>query len=90
MATADIEDTTVETFSNQLHGELRQPGDDGYEEARTLWNAMIDKEPALIAQCTGTADVIAAVNFARDLDLRLAVKGRGHNVAGRPCVRTAS
>jgi FAD/FMN-containing dehydrogenase len=43
---------------------------------------MIDKEPAIIARCTGTADVIAAVNFARDLDLRLAVKGGGHNVAG--------
>jgi FAD/FMN-containing dehydrogenase len=82
MATADLEETTVETFSNQLNGEVLQPGDDDYEEARTVWNAMIDKEPAVIARCTGAADVIAAVNFARDLDLRPAVKGGGHNVAG--------
>lgn len=82
MATADLEETTVETFSNQLHGEVLQPGDNGYDEARTVWNAMIDKEPGVIARCTGAADVIAAVNFARDLDLRLSVKGGGHNVAG--------
>jgi FAD/FMN-containing dehydrogenase len=82
MATADLEATTVEAFSDQLRGSVLRPGDEGYDEARTVWNAMIDKEPAIIARCTGTADVIAAVNFARDLDLRLAVKGGGHNVAG--------
>jgi FAD/FMN-containing dehydrogenase len=83
MATIDtLEATTVEAFSDQLLGEVLQPGDDGYDEARTVWNAMIDKEPAVIARCTGAADVIAAVNFARDLGLRLAVKGGGHNVAG--------
>jgi FAD/FMN-containing dehydrogenase len=83
MATTDtLEDATVETFANQLHGEALRPGADGYDEARTLWNAMIDKEPAVIARCTGAADVIAAVEFARDLDLPLAVKGGGHNVAG--------
>lgn len=82
MATADLEATTVESFSDQLHGEALQSGDAGYDDARTVWNAMIDKKPAVIARCTGAADVIAAVDFARDLDLRLAVKGGGHNVAG--------
>jgi FAD/FMN-containing dehydrogenase len=77
-----VEETTVETFREQIHGGLLQPEDDGYDEARTLWNAMIDKEPAFIVRCTGTADVITAVNFARDLDLRLSVHGGGHNVAG--------
>lgn len=79
----DLEETTVESFREQVHGEVLQPGDEGYDDARTVWNAMIDKEPAVIARCQGTADVIAAVNFARDLDLPLAVKGGGHNVAGK-------
>ena len=73
MATADLEQSTVESFADQLRGSLLQPGGAEYEEARTVWNAMIDKRPRLIARCRGAADVIAAVNFARDLDLRLAV-----------------
>jgi FAD/FMN-containing dehydrogenase len=82
MATANLAQTTVDSFTEQLRGQVLQPGDDGYDEARSVWNAMIDKEPALVARCTGAADVVAAVDFARDLDLRLAVKGGGHNVAG--------
>lgn len=82
MATLDLASSTIDAFADQLRGPLVQPGDEGYEEARTVWNAMIDKEPSLIARCQGTADVIAAVNFARDLDLDLSVKGGGHNVAG--------
>lgn len=81
-STNQIEGTTIEAFSDQLRGDVLQQGDEGYEEASTIWNAMIDKEPAVIAQCSGTADVLAAVEFARDLDLPLAVKGGGHNVAG--------
>ncbi|WP_226483275.1 FAD-binding oxidoreductase [Natrinema amylolyticum] len=81
--TEPLESTTVQTFREQLHGEVLQPDDEGYDEARSVWNAMIDKEPALIACCTGASDVIAAVNFARDLDLELAVHGGGHNVAGK-------
>ncbi|SEP16159.1 FAD/FMN-containing dehydrogenase [Halogranum amylolyticum] len=80
--TQPLEETTIQTFSDQIHGEVLQPDDEGYDEARTIWNAMIDKEPAVIARCTGTADVMTAVDFARDLSLRLAVKGGGHNVAG--------
>ena len=82
MATADLERATIESFENQLRGDALRPDEQGYDEARTVWNGMIDREPAMIAQCTGAADVIAAVDFARDLDLPLAVKGGGHNIAG--------
>lgn len=81
--THPLEETTIQTFSDQIHGEVLQPGDDGYDEARSVWNAMIDKEPAAIARCTGAADVITAVDYARESDLLLSVKGGGHNVAGK-------
>lgn len=81
MAT-NIEDTTLDAFEVQLHGDVLRRETERYDEARSLWNAMIDKHPMAIARCTGTADVLAAVEFARDLDLPLAVKGGGHNVAG--------
>jgi FAD/FMN-containing dehydrogenase len=81
-STNAIEDTTMDAFDDQVRGDVLQPGDDGYDEARTVWNVMIDKTPAGIVQCAGTADVMAAVDFARDLDIPLAVKGGGHNVAG--------
>jgi FAD/FMN-containing dehydrogenase len=64
-------------------GCLLEPGDGGYEEARRLHNGMIDKRPALIAQCRSTADVIDAVNLGRDAGVELAVRGGGHGVAGR-------
>ena len=80
--TRSLEQTTIQTFDEQIHGDVLQPGKEGYDEARTVWNAMIDREPAVIVRCSGTADVIAAVNFARDLDLRLSIHGGGHNVAG--------
>ncbi len=66
-----------------FRGEVVRPGDASYDEVRRVWNGMIDKHPALIARCSGTADVMAAVNFARDHNLPLSVRGGGHNVAGR-------
>ena len=77
-----LAEETVETFGQQLRGSLLTPVDDGFEEATRLWNGMIDKTPALVAQPTGTADVVAAVNFVRDHDLLLSIKGGGHNIAG--------
>lgn len=65
-----------------MRGAILQPGENGYEEARRVWNGMIERYPAAIARCTGAADVMAAVRFARARGLPLAVRGGGHNVAG--------
>ena len=77
-----IDQATVEEFKANLGGELIQPKDEGYDDARKVWNAMIDKRPALIARCSGTADVITAVKFAREHNLLFSVRGGGHNIAG--------
>jgi FAD/FMN-containing dehydrogenase len=77
-----LDEQTLETFGTQLRGRLIQPGDPDYETARRVWNGMIDRRPALIVRCAGVADVIAAVNFAREHELLVAVRGGGHNVAG--------
>ena len=73
----------IERFRAVFGGEVIQPGDAGYETARKIWNASIDKHPGIIARCSGVADVVAAVNFARENELLVAVRGGGHNVAGR-------
>ncbi|MFE1291882.1 FAD-binding oxidoreductase [Streptomyces sp. NPDC058751] len=65
-----------------LSGEVLTPDDPGYDEARTIFNAMIDRRPAVIARCEGEADVTRAVRFARELDLPIAVRGGGHSVSG--------
>ena len=67
-------------------GKLLQPADSGYDEARRVHNGLIDKRPALIARCHGTADVADAVKLARQLNLEVAVRGGGHNVAGRATI----
>ncbi|QLG62126.1 FAD-binding oxidoreductase [Halorarum salinum] len=82
MARRAIPDERIERFEAGLHGNLIRPGDVDYDDARTVWNGMIDRHPALIARCRGVGDVIAAVNFARENDLLVAVRGGGHNVAG--------
>jgi FAD/FMN-containing dehydrogenase len=73
----------IEGFRTVFRGEVIQSGDAGYETARKIWNASIDKRPGIIARCSGVADVVAAVNFARESELLVAVRGGGHNVAGR-------
>ena len=77
-----LDTTAVQAFAATLRGPLIQPGDPGYDAARTVWNAMIDRHPALIVRCAGAADVIAGVTFAREHGLLLSIKGGGHNVAG--------
>ena len=72
----------LEAFAASLRGDVLNAGDPGYDEARTVWNAMIDRRPGLIVRCAGAADVVAAVNFARDNQLLVAVRGGGHNIAG--------
>lgn len=65
-----------------FRGELLRPGDDGYDTARAIWNGSIDRSPAVVARATGVADVVAAVNFARDNDLVLSVRAGGHSLPG--------
>jgi FAD/FMN-containing dehydrogenase len=77
-----VSPAVVEDFAGSLRGDLLRPGDAGYDEARTIWNAMIDRRPALIARCTGPADVKQSVNFARENGLLTAIHGGGHNIAG--------
>src|SRR2546430_7278912 len=69
-------------LAGAVQGRVVERGDSGYDEARALFNAMIDKHPAAVAYCTDEADVSAAVQFARDRGLRIAVRGGGHNGAG--------
>ena len=76
------EDIAIEKFGATLHGELIRPGEPGYDDARRVWNGMIDRRPALIARCLDEHDVIHAVRFAADDGLLIAVRGGGHNVAG--------
>ena len=78
----DLDDATIEAFRASLRGTLLRPGDSNYDTARQVFNAMIDRRPALIAQCAGVTDVIAAVTFAREHELLVAVRGGGHHVAG--------
>ncbi len=77
-----IDAATVEAFKGGLRGQLIKPGDPGYDDARKVYNGMIDRRPALIARCANVADVIRAVNFASENGLVLAIRGGGHNGAG--------
>ena len=77
-----IGEAEVGDFRGSLYGDTLLPGDDGYDGARRIWNAMIDKRPAMIARCSGTADVINSVNFARENKLLISVRGGGHNFPG--------
>ena len=72
----------VERFRGALRGVSLLPGDEGYDSVRRVWNAMVDRRPALIARCGGTADVINSVNFARENNLLISVRGGGHNFPG--------
>ena len=77
-----LQEAAIEEFRASLGGELIFPGDPAYDQARTIWNAMIDKHPALIVRCSGVSDVINSVNFARNNNLLVAVRGGGHSFPG--------
>src|SRR5262250_1975116 len=79
-------DSTAADLAASFGGQILKPGDAGYEEARKVHNGLVDKRPALIARCRGVADVVDAVELGRKLNLEVAVRGGGHNVAGRATV----
>jgi FAD/FMN-containing dehydrogenase len=82
VSVANLASQTVSALGSQVHGELIQPGDTIYDQARNVYNAMIDKHPALILRCADTADVISAINIAREQQLIVAVRGGSHNGPG--------
>ncbi|MEU6592154.1 FAD-binding oxidoreductase [Streptomyces sp. NPDC046881] len=82
MASLSKAGTALAALREDLVGDVFAPGDPGYDEARTVFNAMIDRRPAVIAQCADATDVVRAVRFGRELDLHIAVRGGGHGVAG--------
>jgi FAD/FMN-containing dehydrogenase len=80
--TKAIKSEAISAFANSLRGEVLTPESPNYNEARSIWNAMIDRKPGLIVRCRGTSDVIRAVRFAREYNLLTSVCGAGHNIAG--------
>ena len=81
-ATRTIPEETLAALKGKLRGLAALPGEDGYDAARTIWNAMVDRRPAIVTRCLGVADVIEAVKLAREHDLLVAVRAGGHNIAG--------
>ncbi len=79
---ASLLEEDIQVLRSRLRGPVLTQNDEEYDEARQVWNAMIDRKPALVARCLGVADVIACVQFAREHDLLLCIKGGGHNIAG--------
>jgi FAD/FMN-containing dehydrogenase len=77
-----LETVAVDALRSRMRGPVLAPADAGYDAARRIWNATIDKRPALIARCTGTADALEAVRFAAKHECLVSVRGGGHNVAG--------
>ena len=75
---ASVSPDDIEAFGASLRGALVTPDSDDYDAARLIWNGMFDKKPALIARCSGTADVIAAVSFAREHDVQLSIRDRAN------------
>src|SRR5258707_5947353 len=79
---AMLNEDSITELKRSLRGGLIQPGDADYDEARKVYNGMIHKKPRLIARCADVADVIRSVNFARDNDLLVSIRGGGHNAGG--------
>jgi len=77
-----LESDAIAALRQTLRGNVCLPEEPGYDEARTIWNAMIDRHPGAVVRCRGTADIIRAVRLAREHGLLVAVRGGGHNIAG--------
>src|SRR5262245_17430852 len=82
MTTHGLNEQAIRELIDSHRGEVVMPSGPGYDTARRVWNGMIDRRPALIVQCTGVADVINAVKFARRFDVPISVRGGGHNIGG--------
>ena len=80
--TVTLDDAAVENLAASVQGTLFKPGDPEFDEVRSVWNAMIDKRPGLIVQCAAASDTAACMDFAREHDLLVSVRGAGHNIAG--------
>jgi len=78
-----ISESAIQKFRKALRGQTLCPSEPGYDAARTVPNAMIDRRPAIIARCAGAADIVACVRFKREHDLLVSVRGGGHSVAGK-------
>ncbi len=78
----DLKQEKLDGLKQRLRGAVVLPGETGYEESRTVWNSIIDRKPAIIVKCLGIADVIVCVQFARENEILLSIKGGGHNIAG--------
>ena len=78
-----VSEPAIQKLKSSLRGQSFCPGEHGYDDARTVPNAMIDRRPAIIVRCTGAADIIARVRVAREHDILLSVRGGGHSVAGK-------
>ena len=81
-AMANLSQKSMENLTSQIRGDVLTPSDPQYENSRTIWNAMIDRKPAVIVRCEGVADVMRSIAFAREQNLLLAVRGGAHNIAG--------
>lgn len=82
MAEFGIDATAISSLKARLRGPLLLPADAGYDESRSLWNAMIDRRPAAVVRCLGAADIVTSIQFAREQKVALTIKGGGHNIAG--------
>jgi FAD/FMN-containing dehydrogenase len=78
-----VDRTIIEMFKQEFRGRAVLPGESDYDLARQIWNASIDKHPGLIARCSDAGDVVRAVQFARENQILVSIRGGGHNVAGR-------
>ena len=83
---AQVISSDIEALRTAIAGQVLLPEDPGYDEARTVWNADIDRHPAVVVRCTSASDVSAAVGFARRRDLEIAVRGGAHSTAGNSVV----
>ena len=77
-----LQQAMIDELKAQLQGNVLLPGDAGYDEVRQIWNAMVDRRPALIARCASSGDVVQAVKFGRKNSLLVSIRGGGHNIAG--------